>query len=103
MVYVFDIDGTICTNTYGDYEKAVPYEDMVKKINSLYADGNTIKMMTARGSKTGIDWTDTTKRQLSEWNVKHHELIMNKKPHADVYVDDKAINATTFRLLLDKD
>ena len=24
-VYCFDIDGTICTNTDGDYEKAKPY------------------------------------------------------------------------------
>ena len=24
MKYVFDIDGTICTNTYGDYDDAQP-------------------------------------------------------------------------------
>ena len=99
MIYVVDIDGTICTNTNGDYEKAVPYNDMIKKINHLYDLGNMIKMMTARGSTTGIDWTELTKKQLELWGVKHHELIMNKKPSADVYIDDKAINASTFRLL----
>jgi len=97
--YVFDIDGTICTNTNGAYESAVPFEDMVKKVNDLYSNGNVIKMMTARGSTTGIDWTDLTSKQLNDWGVKYHELIMNKKPHADVFVDDKAINAATFRLL----
>ena len=49
-IYVFDIDGTICTNTDGDYKKAQPYADMIKKVNNLYNSGNTIIMMTARGS-----------------------------------------------------
>ena len=31
--------------------------------------------------------------------LKYHELIMNKKPYGDVYVDDKAINIASFRLL----
>lgn len=98
-IYVFDIDGTICSNTNGDYESAVPYEDVIQKINQLYDSGNTIKMMTARGSTTGIDWTSATQKQLNEWGVKYHQLIMNSKPHADVFVDDKAINVASFRLL----
>ena len=98
-IYVFDIDGTICTNTNGAYEAAEPYDDMINKINDLYASGNTIIMMTARGSLSKIDWTDFTAKQLNEWGVKYHDLIMNNKPHADVFVDDKAINAASFRLL----
>ena len=98
-IYVFDIDGTICTNTNGRYDEAVPYEDVVEKINKLYDSGNVIKMMTARGAQTKIDWTELTVSQLSEWGVKYHELIMNKKPHADIFVDDKSINAAAFRLL----
>ena len=98
-IYIFDIDGTICTNTNGEYESAEPFKDVIEKINNLYDDGNTIKMMTARGSQTGIDWTEITEVQLSNWGVKYHELIMNKKPHGDVFVDDKAINASAFRLL----
>ena len=98
-IYVFDIDGTICTNTDGDYKSAEPFADMIEKINNLYLLGNTIIMMTARCSTTEIDWTELTAKQLDEWGVKYHELIINKKPHADVYVDDKAINASSFRLL----
>ena len=45
---------------------------------------------------TGIDWTEKTKSQLQEWSVKYHELIMNKKPHGDLFIDDKAINASDF-------
>ncbi len=99
MVYVFDIDGTICTNTDGTYESAEPFLDVIASINELYKNGNTIKMMTARGATTGIDWTDVTAKQLANWGVKYHELIMNKKPYGDVYVDDKAINIASFRLL----
>ena len=98
-IYVFDIDGTICTNTNGDYEKATPFQEIIDKINKLYSNGNTIKMMTARGSTTGKDWTNLTEKQLQDWGVNYHELIMNKKPHADVFVDDKAINVSSFRLL----
>ena len=97
-IYVFDIDRTICTNTDGDYEKAEPFEDVINTINKLY-ENNKIIMMTARGAVTGIDWTEFTAKQLKQWGVKYHELIMNQKPYADVYVDDKAINIASFRLL----
>ena len=36
MRYVIDIDGTICTNTNGNYEKAIPYKDRIDKVNKLY-------------------------------------------------------------------
>ena len=90
-VYCFDIDGTICTNTEGDYEQAVPFKEVIEEINQLYDKGHRILLYTARGSTTGIDWTDLTRNQLKEWNVRYHELFMGK-PTADIYVDDKAIN-----------
>ena len=31
MTYVFDIDGTICTKTDGDYENAIPIVERVEK------------------------------------------------------------------------
>ena len=52
-VFIVDIDGTICSNTDGEYEKAIPYPEMIQKINSLYRAGNKIRMMTARGVTTG--------------------------------------------------
>ena len=33
--YVVDIDNTICTQTYGDYSKAKPYQDRINKINDV--------------------------------------------------------------------
>jgi cytidyltransferase-like protein len=93
MIYCFDIDGTICTlEPNSDYAHAAPYAHIIKKINKLYTDGHQILMMTARGSVSGVDWEQLTKKQLAEWEVKYHQLIMNQKPNADFYIDDKAIN-----------
>jgi uncharacterized HAD superfamily protein len=96
MIYCFDIDGTICTNTEGDYENAKPFLDVVAEVNRLYYTGNRILLNTARGGTTGTDWTDVTKGQLKKWGVHYHELIM-AKPTADVFIDDRAINAVAWR------
>ena len=61
-------------------------------LNQLYEEGHTIKLFTARGAQTGIDWREITEEKLAEWGVKYHELLMTK-PHADIFIDDKAINA----------
>ena len=39
MRYIIDIDGTICTNTYGKYEEATPLPENIKKINILDRQG----------------------------------------------------------------
>lgn len=93
MIYCFDIDGTICeTSEYSQYHTAKPYKHVVDEINRLYDQGNIIKVMTARGCVSGLDHTYLTKTQLDSWGLKYHELIMNKKPHAHLFVDDRAIH-----------
>lgn len=94
-VYYVDIDGTICTNTNGHYTKATPFPSNIEKINALYDSGNTIVYWTARGSTTDLDWTDLTAQQLDEWGVKYTELRM-RKPHYDLFICDKAINAERY-------
>ena len=49
MIYVFDIDGTICNNTYGNYDNAEPDVERIEINNKLYDEGNTIIYQTARG------------------------------------------------------
>jgi glycerol-3-phosphate cytidylyltransferase len=67
---------------------------MVETVNRLYDEGNYIIIMTARGRGSGVDWTDTTKKLLSEWGVKYNELEpMFHKPNADIFIDDKGVNA----------
>ena len=91
MIYMVDIDGTLCTNTNGEYERAMPLPGMIAKVNALYDDGQQIICWTARGTTTGRDWSALTQQQLKAWGVKHHELRFGK-PHYDRWVDDKAVS-----------
>ena len=94
-VYCFDIDGTICQNTYGEYDLAKPIHERIDFINSLFEAGNEIVMFTARGSTTGIDWYEFTEKQLKDWGLKFNKLLLGK-PFADIFVDDKGIEADDF-------
>lgn len=94
-IFCFDIDDTICRTSGLDYEASIPIFERIAKINILYDQGHTIKFLTARGSKTGIDWTEVTKLQLQKWGVKYHELHLGK-PFADYYIDDKGISDQDF-------
>lgn len=91
MIYAIDIDGVLCDDMLGEYEKSKPDYKAIRKVNKLYKDGHTIKIFTGRGSATGIDWREFTIKQLRSWGVKYHELIFGK-PVADFFVDDKALN-----------
>lgn len=91
MIYCFDIDGTVCTNTEGDYSKAEPFAEVIAEVNRLFAQGHRIILYTARGSTTGINWRELTESQLRRWGVCYHDLYTGK-PTADIYIDDKAIN-----------
>lgn len=92
MIIYVDIDETICVSPENrDYSKAQPIEENIKKINRLYDDGNVIIYWTARGTLSGIDWTEITKKQFLDWNVKYSELRFNK-PFYDLFIDDKTIN-----------
>ena len=95
MTYCFDIDGTICSKDV-EYEDAKAYPSVVAKINSLYDEGHTIILYTARGSKTGLDWTELTNQQVKKWGVKCHEVKLGK-PFYDLIIDDRAINADLWR------
>jgi hypothetical protein len=95
LTYCFDIDGTLCTNTEGDYLNAEPFAERINHVNTLFESGHTIKLFSARGSTTGTDWYENTVRQLTEWGVSFHELILGK-PFADIFVDDRAIHSDTY-------
>ena len=96
--YVFDIDGTICTMDYSkslSYDKARPLKKRIMQINELYTAGNIIKLFTARGTETGVDWGNITRDQLNTWGVKYHSLEFGK-PSGDCYIDDKGVNDEAF-------
>ena len=98
MIIYVDIDNTIC---YYDninninYSDSKPYIERIKKINELFNENNTIIYLTARGTKTDINWFEITLEQLNKWNCKFNELRMNK-PVYDLFIDDKNINSEDY-------
>jgi hypothetical protein len=95
MKYIVDIDGTICTNTSGDYTNAEPYLQRIEYFNMLYDAGNEIHYWTARGGNSGKDWLELTLEQLNNWGVKY-TTAKTGKPAYDVWIDDKAFNVGTY-------
>jgi capsule biosynthesis phosphatase len=104
MIYVFDLDGTLCTHVEdGDYRKAKPIKERIKKVNKLSKEGHNIVLYTARGMgryqgnawKCNQEFRDLTERQLKEWDVTYSQLILGK-PSGDFYIDDKGIKDGDF-------
>lgn len=95
MIYCFDLDGTLCSLTDGQYEVAEPFVERIRHVNKLFDEGHIIKIFTARGATSKVPRQSLTERQLEEWGVKHHELIMGK-PDADLFIDDKAVHSDSF-------
>lgn len=92
MIFAFDLDGTLCSQIEG-YVGAEPYKQRIELVNKLFDEEHTILIYTARGTRSGLDWREVTENQLQDWGVKYHELILGKKPHFDILIDDKAREA----------
>ena len=101
--YSFDIDGTICQNTFGKYHLCKPFKDRIDCINKLYQNGNFIIYFTARGMgscngdaiKAYEKYYEYTFDQLMLWGCLFNELYLGK-PNADIYIDDKATSDLSF-------
>lgn len=99
MIYVFDLDGTLCDNVGANYELAQPILDRIEIVNKLFDSGHIITIYTARGMnscknnpiKAYEKYFSLTQQQLNDWNVKYHNLFLGK-PCGDVYVDDKGVS-----------
>ena len=97
MRICFDLDETLCT---GKHEKAVPIPGVKDLLFRLKEKGYHIIIYTARGmgssnGNIGLAIKKVgrlTLNQLEEWGFVYDEIIFGK-PSADLYVDDKAINA----------
>jgi mannose-6-phosphate isomerase-like protein (cupin superfamily) len=89
-----DLDNTLCNTISNDYLNSTPIKERVAFFNNLKEEGNTIIIWTARGSRSGIDYSEITKKQLDEWGVKYDDILM-KKPDYDIYYDDKSFNIDT--------
>lgn len=91
-IYVFDIDGTICSQEKPeDYSEAKPIWSRIHQINKLYKKGNVIYFETSRH----MIHESITKKWLKKYGVKYHHVFFGK-PVADVYVDEKGVSAKEF-------
>jgi hypothetical protein len=98
-VFCVDIDGVLASITKdNNYLFSQPLTDNIRRVNRLYAAGNRIILFTARGSMTGFDWGEVTRRQMQEWGVSHHELHFGK-PAADYYIDDRMLSIAALQEL----
>ena len=97
MIIYIDIDETIAEPSESrDYADRTPITANINKANKLYDEGHTIVYWTARGTTTGIDWTDVTRNQLDSWGLKYHDLKLGK-PQYDLFIDDKSLNTNDWR------
>ena len=69
----------------------------IARVNWLYDHGNRTILFTGRGSATGLDWQEITRR-LAGWRVRYHELRFGKRS-ADFYVDDTMLRLAEFDAL----
>ena len=106
MIYMVDIDQTICITPFFSgkhhYKLSTPIKHRIEHINKLYDQGETIVYWTARGSGSGIDWTELTNQQLNDWGCKFHEVRLGK-PSYDIWIDDKAFNDKEYFFLADRE
>jgi len=103
MVYVVDIDQTICKNKDLKYKDSIPYLSRIRKLNHLHDQGHTIIYNTARGMGryknisilAWIRFYFLTRSQLKKWGVKFDKLRLGK-PAGDMYIDDKGVSDEDF-------
>lgn len=99
MIFVFDIDNTICESKTGSktYADVLPFPEAVSALQQLKTDGHTVILMTARHMKTCNGNQGRVialqGKILLDWLTKHdipYDEIWWSKPHADMYIDDAA-------------
>ena len=106
-VIAFDLDDVLCERDsdlggpIAKYKNCKPIYKMIDICNKCYESGSHIIIYTARGMTTqkgNINSVysklyEMTKKQLDQWGVKHHQLVMGKI-HYDLLIDDKALSST---------
>lgn len=86
--YVIDLDDTLLlypeyeySNIEERYKDAIPDLNEIEIVNRLFTAGNIIIIHTGRN----WDKYEITKRQLADFNINYHELVMGKPQ--GIYID----------------
>lgn len=101
MLIAVDLDGTLCEGEFwGEGEEPIPKLDNIAIVEELYKLKHHIIIYTARHHSLRAKTEDW----LRKYNVRHHALVMGeKKLAADLYIDDKAVNANKFFEVMNND
>jgi capsule biosynthesis phosphatase len=100
---VVDYDDTLAFTYDRDWENAKPNLPLIEKLNSLYDEGWTVNIVTARGqlsckgdpAAASKKYRDQMESWLKKHGVKYNELCFKKKLAA-YYIDDKGIKPEDF-------
>ena len=112
MRICLDVDGTLCElkSRHDDYAAVRPLPHAAEAIRKLRAAGHYVILATARHMKTcGANVGLVVARQgqtLIDWLNRHgieYDELWFGKPHADLYVDDKAMAFQGNWFALDED
>lgn len=87
-VIAVDLDGTICEGEFWGEGEPVPKQAMIDTMMEWYKKRAVIIIYTARQPK----YYAATHGWLVKHHVPFHGIVMQMKPGADVYIDDKALN-----------
>ena len=88
-----DLDGTLCEGEcWNEDDEPKPLKERIEFINSLYYRGANVIIYTARFPHM----YQMTLAWLIKHGVRFHGISMGMKCGADLYIDDKAINANLF-------
>lgn len=100
MIYVFDLDGTLCRTPHDgrrwEYERAEPIPERIAAVNRLKEAGHTVLIDSARGCDSGVNYLGLTTRQVREWGIKADKVRVGTKWGGDLFVDDRGMAADAF-------
>jgi len=98
MEIVIDFDGTLALGDTSDISLMIPNIKLIEHINKMYSEGDIIKIVTARGSKScntleerSLKYNIIIKNWLNKYGVKYNSLSFIKE-YGDVYIDDRCFN-----------
>lgn len=95
LILAVDFDGVIHNpaDRYPGKRLGSPFPDAQEAMQQLYDAGHTLIIFTTKAQ------TDAGKEAVQKWldffNIPH-AAVTSTKPNADYYIDDKAINHTSW-------
>ncbi len=75
MIYIVDVDGTICDSDRVNFSSAVARFNKIGEINKLYQQGHTIIYWATRSKK---EWKHVTHSQLAAWGCEYDVVIFGQ-------------------------